>query len=275
MLDARVNLIRDDFEISNIKPIKKRVISGTALLREHSDFNLNKGKQESELIYGDIFSIYEEKEDWAWGQAEFDSYVGYLKKDSLDGNTPNPTHILSKLKSTIYHEPDMRSPILDSLSIGSKLNIISEKGKYVELDSGGWVYKSHLSDINYIAEDYVETAKKFIGTPYIWGGNSSAGIDCSGLVQTSLRLAGINIPRDTDQQYQHLKNSEIELSLNHLQKGDILFSDGHIGIMSDNKNFLHANAHHMATIIEPISDVVDRFSKGKGFEHVCRLKINN
>jgi hypothetical protein len=211
--------------------------------------------QVSELLYGEKFDVYEIKEGWAWGQSQKDGYVGYCALSSLSPDIFPTTHYLSELSSFIYAEPNVKIPPLAHIHMLSELSVINERPNkgFVQLIDGNWIYAEHISkDFGKCA---VSEAMKFLYTPYLWGGRSNAGIDCSGLVQIALGATGLKVQRDSDMQQgelgRDLKDDEVP------QKGDIAFFPGHVGFMLDDIHILHANQHHMRVSIDPLREVID------------------
>ncbi len=229
---------------------------------------------DTELLYGETFRVYETEGDWCWGQSAQDDYVGYVAADLLQTQKSAVTHRVVALRTFIYPEADIKSRPATPLSMNAKLVVTGAAGKFVELESGGYVVSSHLSKIDTYAADYVAVAEEFLGVPYLWGGRDARGLDCSGLVQMSMERCGIACLRDTDLQEATLGdplNDPTDLS--GLQRGDLIFWRGHVGIMVDRETLLHANATHMRTVKEPIAEAVRRIDKSDGpVTSVKRLK---
>jgi cell wall-associated NlpC family hydrolase len=213
---------------------------------------------QSELLFGERFTVYERREGWAWGQAEADSYVGYLADEAL-GEAPSPSHRIGALMTPLLPAPDLKTAALDMLPLGALVNIVSARNGYARLVGGGFVYERHLAPLETYAPDWVGVAEQFLGVPYVWGGKTQAGLDCSGLIQTALAAGGIAVPRDTDL---------IEKFLVHESKararGDIVFWKGHMGVLLDASRLLHANAFHGEVAIEPLEEAVTRIAKSAG-----------
>lgn len=240
-----------------------RVISPVADVHGTPDKNAPRGKFESQLVLGETFNVEAEKDGWCKGTCGHDGYAGYVESKHLSASTSLPTHIVTAARSQSYTAPTIKSPALDILSFGSKVAIEKSEGDYLKIVNGGWIYDKHVSTLPAQDKNYIASAKKFLETPYYWGGRSGFGIDCSGLVQVVLAQAGIVVPRDTEQQVQAIGKQADDA-----QAGDIVFFPSHVGIMVDNKNIIHANAYHMKVTIEPLIEVVAR---SKGISAIRRL----
>lgn len=220
---------------------------------------------DTEALRGEIVTVYDESEGWAWVQLSRDFYVGYMPSDGLTRHITAPTHRISALRTYVYPEPDGKTPPLELLSLNAGVTAAREEGKFLALDGGGFVVANHAAPIGAAEPDFVAVAEAFRGTPYLWGGRTSIGLDCSGLVQLALEAAGHSAPRDTDMQAQELGQA-IEFGPGtELRRGDLVFWEGHVGIMTSAKDFLHANAFHMAVAAEPFSCARERI-KAAGFE---------
>ncbi len=208
----------------------------------------------SELLYGERVRVFDEKGGWAWVQNETDGYVGYCPAAGLrDGEKDEePTHRVTALRSFLYPKPDLKLPVIDVLTLSSSLRVIDRDKGFARLADGNWIFARHLAAAKETEPDFVATALRFLDVPYLWGGRSSLGLDCSTLLQLSLAMAGLRVPRDSDQQ-----ESAIGEPLpwpaggKTLKRGDLIFCRGHIAIALDEEEILHANAHHMAVAIEP------------------------
>jgi len=231
---------------------------------------------DTELLYGETFRVYETVGDWCWGQAAGDDYVGYVSANLLRLSKSAVTHRVVALRTFIYPEADIKSRPATPLSMNAKLVVTGATGKFVELAGGGYVVSSHLSKIDTFASDYVAVAEEFLGVPYLWGGRDARGLDCSGLVQMSMERCGIACLRDTDLQEATLGEALADTTdLSVLQRGDLIFWRGHVGIMVDGETLLHANATHMRTVKEPIAEAVRRIDKSDGpVTSIRRLKAS-
>ena len=236
------------------------ITKGIAPLRKAAATN---AAQLSEMRYGDGFTSYENSDGWHWGQCERDGYVGYVRDEGFTQTPIDPTHRIKKLTTFLFPERSIKSPPIDTITFYSGVEVISSDGKFAELKNGGFVHAHHLTPIADWAErDVVFTAGRMLGIPYLWGGNTPKGLDCSGLIQLACEPAGITCPRDSDMQAAAL--GKVSDDPSKLHRGDIVFFPGHVGIMTDQTALLHANAYHGCVVVEPLADVVARGDKITG-----------
>ncbi|MCB1546949.1 MAG: C40 family peptidase [Hyphomicrobiaceae bacterium] len=270
--DPRTNAYRSDLASQALKGkvdadryVKgdlRRVAAALAPVRQRPDAL---AAMDTEAFHGETVRVFDVADDWAWVQLERDGYVGYMPNASLVEDLAAPTHRLVALGSFVYPEPDIKTPPLMQLPLNALVRVVDESDRFARLATGGHVIRRHLATIERVARDFVDVAEQFLGTPYLWGGRTRLGIDCSGLVQTSLEAAGIACPRDSDMQKATLGMEVlVPQDLEGLQRGDLVFWQGHVAIMSDGIMLLHANAHHMSTVIEPLHEAASRIAKTGG-----------
>lgn len=217
----------------------------------------------SQLLCGEVFTVYDIDDDTglAWGQAKQDGYVGWIPNFMLEP-VEAPTHHVTALMTHCYPEPDLKTRPFDMLPMLAAVTVVGQQGKWLELSTGGWVPGRHLSE-DLPGGDWVAIAELFINTPYLWGGRTPSGIDCSGLIQIALQAVGQDCLRDSDMQ-QGALGQQIDPTAG-LQRGDLAFWKGHVGVLVDDKTLLHANAFAMATVLEPFDLACDRIkAQGDG-----------
>jgi cell wall-associated NlpC family hydrolase len=220
---------------------------------------------DTQALFGEAAVLYEDHEGFGWVQLERDSYVGYVSMIALADCGAPPTHRVRVNRTFIYPGPNMKLPIVEALPLGARVSVAEKTENFIRLAGGGFVFASHLCPLDELESDFVAVAERLLHAPYLWGGKSSLGVDCSGLVQISLDAAGVKSPRDTDLQEQTLGSAlPVEDRLSGLARGDLVFWRGHVGIMRDAETLLHANAHHMMVASEPLVEARDRIFAGTG-----------
>jgi cell wall-associated NlpC family hydrolase len=220
-----------------------------------------RGHRTSQLLYGERFRVIDERDGYAFGQAERDGYCGWVLAGGL-GPEIKATHWVVAPATHLYPVPEVKVAPEVALYAGSRVRVVAEKDGFARISSGEHIPIAHLQPLHARFEDPVGVADLYLGTPYLWGGCSRWGIDCSGLVQAALIATARACPRDSDMQ------EELGTSVpdgERLQRGDLVFWKGHVGFMADGETLLHANAHHMAVAYEPLSEVVRRIrARGEG-----------
>ena len=242
-----------------VEGARRQMMRPVAPLRAKPDFSAGLA---TEVLFGEAILAFEEAQGWAWVQLERDGYVGYLPGDSLTADLHAPTHRVKALGTFVYPAADIKAPPLMLLATNSEIAVAEWSDRFSRLGTGGYVVSRHIAEIDRHARDFVEIAERFVGTPYLWGGKTRLGLDCSGLVQVALQAAGIPAPRDSDMQAAELGEAVlVPKDLDGLARGDLVCWKGHIGIMVDAIMLLHANAHHMAVVVEPLAEAAQRISK--------------
>lgn len=210
-------------------------------------------EQLDEVLFGELFEVLVETDGWALGQARRDGYVGYVAASALAPPGPAPTHTVRAMRTYGYSGPSIKTAPLGLYSINVLLTAEDQDGRFIKT-SGGWFIADHLAPVDEHAADFVAVAEKFVGTPYFWGGRTSLGLDCSGLVQQALYATGRDCPRDSDQQ----AALGTAIDPGQLRRGDLVFWRGHVAIMINDTDIVHANGNRMAVTIEPLAEAIER-----------------
>jgi cell wall-associated NlpC family hydrolase len=256
-LEGKVTATRfvdgEEFEIAAaVAPLRRAAVSDAELM--------------TQALKGERVTIYDRNgEGWAWGQLIGDGYVGWLPDQALTKPASQPSHKVTALRTFAFPGPSIKLPPTETLAMGTKLAVAREDGSFAVTREGWYVPQQHLGSIDNFAADFVGVAEQFAGTPYLWGGKSSLGIDCSGLVQIALTAAGTGCPRDSDMQQEGLGRELTPQDAKKLKRGDLIFWKGHVAIARDADTIVHANAHHMMTAVERTSDAIARI-KAAGSE---------
>lgn len=266
VLDRRLNAYREDLAEERLRGLveAKHFVEGTPAvvsvpvvpLRPRPDLACG---TDTEVLYGETVRVLDAADGWAWVKSELDGYVGYLPQDTVGQVGAAATHIVAVPRTFAYRGADLRFPQAFALSMGSRLHVVGEaetRGtRYFLLDGGLAVVANHCAPADApIGDDYVAVATRFMETPYLWGGRSGFGIDCSGLVQLTMQMTGREAPRDTDMQ---LALGQ-PIGRDDLARGDLVFWKGHVAIMEDEKSLVHANGHTMTVAREGLDDAIRR-----------------
>jgi hypothetical protein len=279
ILDRRIHPFRPDLAARHLAgrvdalhfadPQPMRVVAPSAPLRREPRPD---AALDTEALAGELVQVYERHEGWAWAQLADDGYVGYIPDDALRPDRPAPTHRVAGLRTFVYPGPSIKLPPLAALSLNAGVAVVEEKGDFAILTDGGHVFLKHLATLERHEPDFVAVAERFVGVPYLWGGKTSLGLDCSGLTQLALAAAGIASPRDSDMLEASLgRTIEIREDLSGLQRGDLVFWKGHVGILTDPDTLLHANGYSMTVLLEPLREARDRIL-AKSFGAITSIK---
>lgn len=275
-LDRRTHAVRGDladvslagvlFAPHYAKAMPMHCIKPSAFVREK---NAASAPAVSQLLYGEEFHVLDVTGDWAWGFCGHDGYVGYVLRDALDPVSEAPAFRVTSISAPVFASADIKSPVVANLPMGAIISGTLE-GDLIAT-AHGYVHSRHVTQGTQSAEDYVAVAQRFLGQPYVWGARGGGGLDCSGLVQMALGMCGHKVPRDTDMQREGIGSDIAEGAA--LQRGDLVFFPGHVGIMTDGEHILHANAYWMAVVIEPLADVLARLQAEHEQPIIARRRI--
>jgi cell wall-associated NlpC family hydrolase len=213
---------------------------------------------DTEALKGERVTIYDTNaEGYCWGQLAADNYVGWLPSNALAPAGSAPTHKVVALRTFAFPGPSIKLPPIEALPFGATLAVARIADRMAVTASGAYVPAVHLKPLGDDERDFVAVAERFLGVPYLWGGKTALGLDCSGLVQISLAACGMACPRDSDVQEAAL-GAPLAMSAANLKRGDLVFWKGHVAIVRDATNLVHANAFHMAVAVEPIAEAIAR-----------------
>ncbi|MFQ5775729.1 MAG: C40 family peptidase [Kiloniellaceae bacterium] len=283
MLDPRLHAYRPDLAAEQLKGRVEaarysagepaQVVRGVADLRRRPEAS---APLDTQLLSGEVVTVYDEADGWAWVKNAADGYVGYVEAAALGAQMRPTTHTVKVLRTFVYPEPDLKAPPLDSLTMTGRVSVVGVRGAFSEVRigrAGGWVYARHLAAEGDVGPDYVATALEFLGAPYLWGGKGSLGLDCSGLIQVILARAGIRCPRDTDMQAEALgKAIPWTPGRTKPRRGDLIYFPGHVAIALDEARVVSANAHAMLVSTEPLADLEERVKAESGGRGVTVIR---
>ncbi|TDL78410.1 NLP/P60 hydrolase [Palleronia sediminis] len=248
--------------------------SGASIMRPVADLwsSPDRATRDRQLLRGEGVVVYERRAGMAFVEAEKDGYVGYVDEAAL-GDPVRPTHAVAAPATHLYPAPDFKRPAVARLSFGARLRVVATPdARFAEAEDGLFVPRAHLRPVDRPLCDPAGVARLFLGVPYLWGGNSSDGIDCSGLVQAALVACGIACPGDSDLQ-ETAVGSRVVLDAPVL-RGDLFFWAGHVAMALDATDLIHANAHHMAVTVEPVPSTIARIADQGGGEVTTRRRVS-
>jgi hypothetical protein len=228
----------------------------------------------TQALKGERVTIYDrDGKGWAWGQLTGDGYVGWVPDRALAKPGATMTHRITALRTLVFPGPSIKLPPIDTLTLGARIAVTHREGSFAIMRDGGFLPSQHLGELDHFERDFVAVAEQFCGTPYLWGGKTSLGVDCSGLVQIALDACGTFCPRDSDmQEAAALGRTLSGLESQALQRGDLIFWKGHVAIARDADTIVHANAHHMATAVENTRAAIARIAEaGNEITSIKRL----
>lgn len=278
MLDRRLNAFRPDLAETSlagqvdalrfVEGVPSRIGLPKVALRPKPDADSG---IDTELLFGEPVLEFDRRDGWAWVKSGLDDYVGYVEEFALSLPRSAPTHWVTAPRTFLYPEPDMKRPATEALSMGSRIAVTGEaetRGtKYVLTDAGAIIAR-HVAPVDVpVSDDYVTVASRFLESPYLWGGRSGFGLDCSGLVQLSMMMTGRNVLRDTDMQRASIGT---EIGRNELVRGDLVFWKGHVAIMTDDRTMIHASGFTMDVSHEGLEDAIRRIEPMYGLPLVYR-----
>jgi cell wall-associated NlpC family hydrolase len=257
--DLAAENLRDEVEAERyVQGVRRGIVVANAPLRRLPSPD---APLDTEALFGEHVLVYEERDGWAWAQLELDGYVGYLPASAL-GDPVEPTHQVVTLRTHAYPGADIKLPPLRALCFSARVSVERFEGEFAIANDGAHYWARHLAPIDELEPDFVEVARRWLGLPYFWGGRSPEGFDCAGLVQTALRAAGVNAPRDSDMQEAEL--GEPLPPDTPRARGDFVFWRGHIGVLTDADTLLHANGFHMLVVEEPLAEACRRIETRGG-----------
>jgi cell wall-associated NlpC family hydrolase len=279
--DKRLTPARPDLAAAHLrgKVLAERFVEGepatiaapVAAVRPRPDIDAS---LDTQALFGERALVYERKNGWAWIQLVRDDYVGYVREDELRfGGWREATNHISALRAPVFSKANLKSAPQGFLPFNAEIVALDARDGYVSIAADRWLAAQHVAAMDALAQDWVAVAERILGAPYLWGGKTPDGLDCSGLIQTALHAAGLYCPRDTDMQEKALGAKVPDGA--HLRRGDLVFWKGHVGVMRNETELLHANAHHMEVAIEPVSQAIARIAeKGTPVSSIRRLETS-
>lgn len=273
-MDKRLNVFRDDLADARLRGRcdaaqfvegnSAQCVVAVAGMHRAPSFD---AMQTTQVLLGEQVRVFERADGWAWVQLTRDGYVGYVLETALGEHTFAPSQFVTARSAHLYPKADLKTQPAVAIPMLSELCVTGQSGDYLEVSSGQFVFAAHVGAA--MASDFVSVAEQFLHTPYLWGGKTVWGIDCSGLVQVALQACGVSVLRDSDMQEQSIG---VAVDQKDLRRGDLVFWKGHVGIMQNADTLLHANGYHMKVVSEPLREAVDRIAaKGSMMTSIRRI----
>lgn len=275
--DPRLHAVRPDLadiglrgivpSANFVKPRRMQVIEPIASIHKAPRID---AMQLTQALMGETAKVFEEDNGWAWVQLEIDGYVGYVNAKALSADISAPTHRVAVPSTFLYLKPNLKTQPAIVITLNAQVTVVGTQESFSQLSDGRFAISDHLKPVGKWAADFVTVAEMFRYAPYYWGGKSVHGLDCSGLVQLALEVCGVPAQRDSDMQEETLGKTVPGNGVSGLKRGDLVFWDGHVGIMTDRTTLLHANGHHMMVVAEPLENAVERIAQR--FGHITCIK---
>ena len=278
--DPRLTPARPDLAAKHLEGVMKaaRYVTGTDYIVTDGVAPLHHEPSsmaplETQALKGERITIYDVNgEGWAWGQLASDGYVGWMPDRALSKSSATATHRIDTLRTFAFPGPSIKLPPRDTLPLGASVAVERMDREFAVTQDGLYIPARHAVPMDTMSDDFVAIAERFVTTPYLLGGKTALGIDCSGLVQISLAACGKLAPRDSDMQESGLGETLPKSQWKALKRGDLIFWKGHVAIVRDAGTIVHANAHHMTTAIEPVSEAISRIkASGSDVTSIKRL----
>lgn len=266
-LDRRLHAYRPDLadarlegQVTAARYAEGRPHTVTAALIDVRNAPRADASQTTQALMGEAVAVFDIEGDWAWCQLARDGYVGYVPAGALAEGLRQSRHEVAVLSTFLYPAPDLKTVPYTSIYMNTPLMVVEQGDKWSRIADGRYVFTRHLRPLGTASGEPVAVAQLFEHVPYLWAGRTLLGVDCSGLVQTAFQACGRSCPRDSDMMEGELGTALPFGDTGVLQRGDLVFWKGHMGMMVDDERLIHANGYHMLTVIEPLSEALARIA---------------